>query len=62
MRPDNTIEKFKARLVVGYSQKKGIDYFDTYSPVTKVATIRSLIAIAAIHGLVIHQMDLKMAF
>ncbi|GKC87897.1 retrovirus-related pol polyprotein from transposon TNT 1-94, partial [Tanacetum coccineum] len=63
MRPDNTIEKFKARLVVvGYSQKKGIDFFDTYSPVTKVATIRSLIALASIYELVIHQMDVKTAF
>ena len=63
MRPDGTIERFKARLVVrGFTQKKDIDYFDTYSPVTKISTIRTLIAIAAIHGLVVHQMDVKTAF
>nr|GEZ15316.1 putative polyol transporter 3 [Tanacetum cinerariifolium] len=63
MRPGNTIEKFKARLVVvRHSQKKGIRYFDTNSPVTTVATIRSLIAIVAIYGLVKHQMDVKKAF
>ena len=43
-------------------RKKGVDYFDTYSPVTKIATIRALIAIAAIYDLVVHQMDVKIAF
>ncbi|KAL0322768.1 UNVERIFIED_CONTAM: Retrovirus-related Pol polyprotein from transposon TNT 1-94 [Sesamum angustifolium] len=62
IRPDGSIDKFKARLVVvGYTQRKGIDYFDTYSPVTKIATIRTLIALSAIYGL-IHQMDVKTAF
>ena len=55
--------KFKARLVVGgHHQKKGLDFFDTYSPVTKVATIRALIALASIHDLIVHQMDVKTAF
>ena len=63
LRTDGTIDKFKARLVVvGYTQKKEIDYFDTYSPVTKISTIRSLVALAAIHGLIVHQMDVKTAF
>lgn len=63
IRPDRSMEKFKARLVVvGYAQKKGIDYFDTYSPVTKIVTIRSLIALLAIRGLIIHQMDVKTVF
>ena len=43
-------------------QKKGIDYFDTYSPVTKIATIRTLIALAAIFDLIVHQMDVKTTF
>ena len=52
-----------ARLIIrGFDQKKGIDYFDTYSSVTKIATIRSLIALAAIFDLVVHQMDVKIAF
>ncbi|XP_075095193.1 uncharacterized protein LOC142173494 [Nicotiana tabacum] len=46
----------------GFNQKKGIDYFDTYSLVTKIATIRTRVALATIHNLVIHQMDVKTAF
>ena len=63
MKIDGTIEKFKARLVIqGFRQKPGVDYFDTYAPVARITTIRLLIALAAIHNLVIHQMDVKTAF
>ena len=63
LRPDGTIDKYKARLVIrGFNQKKGVDYFDTYSPVTKIATIRTLIVLVSIHSLVVHQMDVKTAF
>ncbi|KAJ9556753.1 hypothetical protein OSB04_011367 [Centaurea solstitialis] len=63
LRPDGTIEKYKARLVAkGYRQKEGQDFFDTYSPVTRITSIRTLMAIAAIHNLEIHQMDVKTAF
>ncbi|GJY84771.1 zinc finger, CCHC-type containing protein [Tanacetum coccineum] len=46
----------------GFSQKEGIVYFDTYAPVARINTIRLLLALAAIHNLVIHQMDVKTAF
>ncbi|GKB96676.1 zinc finger, CCHC-type containing protein [Tanacetum coccineum] len=62
MKVDGTIEKFKARLVIqGFKQKSGIDYFDTYAPVARISTIRLLIALASIHSLIIHQMDVKTA-
>ncbi|GJX02453.1 zinc finger, CCHC-type containing protein [Tanacetum coccineum] len=63
MKVDGTIDKFKARLVIqGFGQKERIDYFDTYAPVARITTIRLLLALAAIHNLVIHQMDVKTSF
>ena len=57
------MEKYKARLVAkGYRQRENIDFFDTYSPVTRITSIRVLIALAAVHNLVVHQMDVKTAF
>ena len=63
MKTDGTIDKYKARLVIkGYKQKEGLDYFDTYSPVTRITFIRMVLAIAALRNLEIHQMDVKTAF
>jgi hypothetical protein len=63
LRPDGTIDKYKARLVTkGYTQKEGEDFFDTYSPVARLPTIRVLLSLAASHGLLIHQMDVKTTF
>ena len=63
LRADGTIDKYKARLVAkGYTQKEGEDFFDTYSPVARLTTIRVLLSLAASHGLLVHQMDVKTAF
>ena len=63
MKPDGSIDKYKARLVVqGFRQKEDLDYFNTCSPITRITSIRMLIAIASIHDMEIHQMDVKTAF
>nr|KAJ0190827.1 hypothetical protein LSAT_V11C800451990 [Lactuca sativa] len=63
MKVDGTIDKYKARLVIqGFRQKEGIDFFDTYAHVARISIIRLLLALIAIHNLVIHQMDVKTAF
>ena len=37
---DGSIDKYKAILIIkGYKQKEGLDYFDTYSPVTRISSI-----------------------
>jgi hypothetical protein len=63
LRPDSTIEKYKAcPIAKGYTQKEGEDFFDTYSHVARLTTIRVLLSLAASHGLLVHQMDVKMSF
>jgi hypothetical protein len=63
LRPDGTIDKYKARFVTkGYTRKEGEDFFDTYSPIARLTIIRGLLLLVASHGLLVHQMDVKIAF
>lgn len=60
---NGNVDKYKARLVArGFTQMKGFDYNETYSPTAKLTTFRVLMAIAVHHGYYIHQMDVKCAF
>ena len=49
--PDGSIARLKAHLVAkGYAQTYGVDYFDTFSPITKLTSIQVFISLAATHG------------
>ena len=57
------MDKYKAKLVIkGYKQREGLDYFDTYSPMTRITSIRMIFISAALRNLEVHQMDVKTVF
>jgi hypothetical protein len=63
LRPDGTINKYKASLVAkSYTQKEGKDFFDTYSLVARLTIIHVALSLAASHGLNVHQIDIKTTF
>ena len=60
---DGSVEKYKARFVAkGYAQKEGIDYEETFAPVAKYTSNRTVISLAAQMGWEIHQMDVTTTF
>eukprot|EP00253_Pinus_taeda_P006445 PITA_06445 len=60
---NGSVEKYKARFVAkGYRQKELIDYEETFAPVARYTSIRSVISLAAQMGWEIHQMDVKTTF
>ncbi|KAK2434187.1 putative mitochondrial protein [Trifolium repens] len=57
------IVRYKARLVAqGFSQRPGVDYDETYSPVVDATTFRYLISFIAHEGLNMHMMDVVTAY
>jgi hypothetical protein len=61
--PAGNIVKHKARLIAkGYAQRQGVDFDEVFAPVTRMETVRLLLALAAHNGWQVHHMDVKSAF
>ena len=60
---DGEIKRHKSRLVAnGKSQEAGLDYDETFSPVVKPVTIRSVLHLALLNNWEVHHLDVKNAF
>jgi len=63
LQSDGSLERYKARWVLrGFTQRPGVDFDETFSPVVKPATVRTVLSLALTRHWPIHQLDVKNAF
>ncbi len=63
MGSDGSVNYYKGRLVAkGYAQKYGVDYEQTFAPVVRSSSIRTLLAFAVQNDMIVHQIDVVTAF
>ncbi|MCO5575371.1 hypothetical protein L7F22_029171 [Adiantum nelumboides] len=61
--PDGTVARFKSRLVAcRFFQTPGLDYFETFSPILRMESLRKLLALAVHYNFHEHEMDVKTIF
>lgn len=60
---EGKVVKHKARIVAkGYVQQYGVDFEEIFAPVTRLETVRLLLALSAKNGWTVHHLDVKSAF
>jgi len=63
VKSDVSLDRYKAHLVaLGNNQEYGVNYKETFAPLTKMTTIHTILAIAASQNWVLNQMNVKNTF